>query len=276
MVIAVKDRLVGLYGAEMLVGGALAACGAGLLQAQRLTKRYARDPTAAAAVRELDLSVRPGEFTVIMGRSGSGKSTLLYLLAALERPTTGAVWFAGQRIDQLDETALSLLRRRAMGFVFQAGHLVPHLSVLENLLVPAALVDRDRRAGEARARELLARVELTELAERLPAQLSGGEQQRVAIARAVINRPAVLFADEPTGALDSASSRRVLDLLAAIHAAGQTIVLVTHDVSVASQGERIVFLRDGAVDGELRIGNRAAAGCGSERELRGWLLERGW
>ena len=250
MVAAIKDRLVGLDEAETRACATVPAPAGGLLQAQRLTKRYARD-AAAAAVRDLDLSVRPGEFTVIMGRSGSGKSTLLYLLAALERPTSGAVLFDGRRIDDLDETALSLLRRRAMGFVFQAGHLVPHLSVLENLLVPAALVDRDRRAGEARARELLARVELAGLAERLPAQLSGGEQQRVAIARALVNRPQVLIADEPTAHLDSRLSRELLARFTALKHTGLTLVIATHDPLVCDHPaiDRIVHLRDGRLDG---------------------------
>ena len=247
------------------------------LTAHRLSKTYNASSAPVRAVDGIDLEIEAGSFTVLMGCSGSGKSTLLYLLSGLEQVSSGEVWFGSQRVDQLDETGLALLRRRSMGFVFQAVHLVPNLTLLENLVVVGALLERDRRKLQQRARALLERVGIGELADRRPAEVSGGEQQRAAIARSLINHPAVLFADEPTGALNSRAGERVLDLLGELHAAGQTVVMATHDVSAACRGDRILLMRDGRLVGERRR-DRAEGGAlaGQASELSGWLKQRGW
>jgi len=246
-----------------------------LITTRGLCKTYSTGAGAVRALHDVDLEIAEGELTVVMGSSGSGKSTLLYLLSGLERPTSGEIELAGERIEALDETALALLRRTGVGFVFQAINLVPHLTLIENVIVPAYLVSRDRGAVTARATELLESFGIGDLAERLPAQVSGGEQQRAAIARAMVNEPRALLADEPTGALNSAAGTAVLDAFAGINAAGQTIVIATHEVRAACYGHRVVYMRDGEIcaehrpDGTQRIEVR-------ERVALEWLSKQGW
>ncbi len=197
----------------------------------------------------IDLAVEPGEFVAILGPSGSGKSTLLGLMAGLDRPTEGKVLVDGEPIQDLSEDALALLRRRAIGFVFQSFQLLDNLTARENILLPLEL--RDDPGAEARADELLREVGLADRGHHYPAQLSGGEQQRVALARAFAPRPRILLADEPTGNLDTATGALVLDLLARLRReSGTTLVMVTHDPSVAALADRSVHLRDGRVDRE--------------------------
>jgi len=198
------------------------------------------------ALRNVSLALAPGSFTSIMGPSGSGKSTLLQCAAGLDRPTSGQVFIAGQAMPEGDETVLTEFRRDRIGFVFQQYNLVSYLSVEQNVVLPARFAGRrvDRRA----CRDVLARLGLAKLADRLPAELSGGQRQRVAIARALVNRPAVLFADEPTGALDTGSGREVLSMLReAVDVFGQTVVMVTHDPLAAAHADAVTFLADGAV-----------------------------
>ncbi|MFH1809966.1 MAG: ABC transporter ATP-binding protein [Pseudomonadota bacterium] len=248
-----------------------------LMTARKLCKTYHAGSAPVRAVDGIELEIEAGSFTVLMGCSGSGKSTLLYLLSGLEQVSSGEVWFGAQRVDLLDETGLALLRRRSMGFVFQAVHLVPDLTLLENLVVVGALLERDRRQLQARARALLERVGIGELADRRPAEISGGEQQRAAIARSLINCPEVLFADEPTGSLNSRAGLQVLDLLGELHAAGQTVVMATHDVAAACRGDRLLLMRDGRVVGERRLDREAGGQVdGQASELFGWLKQRGW
>ena len=202
-----------------------------------------------AILEDVDLEVRRGEFLAVLGPSGSGKSTLLALMAGLDRPSAGEVVLDGERIDRLSEDRLAVLRRRKVGFVFQSFQLLGNLTARENVLLPMELLgwsDARQRAGE-----LLAAVGLAERAHHYPSQLSGGEQQRVALARAFAPRPALLLADEPTGNLDGATGRVVLDLLAALRAGGgATLVLVTHDPAVASLADRRIHLRDGRIERE--------------------------
>jgi len=197
-------------------------------------------------LHDVDLDVRRGEFVAVLGPSGSGKSTLLALMAGLDRPSGGEVFFEGERIDGLSEDRLALLRRHKVGFVFQSFQLLGNLTARENILLPMELID-DPRCGE-RADELLASVGLSERGHHYPSQLSGGEQQRVALARAFGPRPALLLADEPTGNLDSATGRIVLDLLVRLRSEqGATLVLVTHDPAVADRADRRIHLEEGRI-----------------------------
>jgi putative ABC transport system ATP-binding protein len=229
-----------------------------VLEAIDLAKTYESGGTRVAGLRGVDLSIERGEFVAIMGPSGCGKSTLLNLLAGLDRPTAGEVWLDGERIDELTETDLARLRRRKVGFVFQAFNLVPTLSAGENVELPLLLVGRRRGAAQRSATELLSDLGIPEKRGAGPAELSGGQQQRVALARALANRPDVLLADEPTGNLDTAAARDVLGLFRDARDRGQTVVLVTHDASVASAADRVITLRDGLVSSEtpLRVARR--------------------
>ena len=248
-----------------------------LLEARSLSKNFRMGGAAEVnALRNVDLSIAPGEFTVFMGSSGSGKSTLLYLLSGLERASTGEIHFQDRRVDNLDETALSLLRRSGFGFVFQAIHLIPHLTLFENVAVPGYLVDRDRKRVGERARALLTQFGIGDLEDRLPAQTSGGEQQRAAIARALINEPRALLADEPTGALNSAASRAVLEALARVHEEGKNVLMATHEVRAACYGSRILYMRDGEVHSEYLHPDPAAPIESREEGILRWLTDQGW
>lgn len=197
---------------------------------------------------DVSLSIPSGQFAAIMGPSGSGKSTLLNLIAGLDRPTSGTVTVDGVSLGGLSEAALARYRRQRLGVVFQFFHLLNQLSVLDNILLPAQLAGMKTATARARARDLLDQLGIAEKAGAYPARLSGGERQRVAIARALVNRPAVLLADEPTGALDSRTGEQVLDLLAEVNRGGQTIVMVTHDAKLAAAyAARVVSLRDGRI-----------------------------
>jgi putative ABC transport system ATP-binding protein len=192
-----------------------------------------------------------------MGPSGCGKSTLLHLLGGLERPSSGEVVLAGSRLDQMSERALARLRRTAIGFVFQAFHLMDELTARENVELPALLAGRSPRAARRHASELLERVGLGDRAGFLPAALSGGQRQRVAVARALSNDPLVVLADEPTGNLDSAATREVLRLFDSLHSAGQTLVIVTHDPRIAATADRLISMRDGAFVDDTRMSGGA-------------------
>ncbi len=220
--------------------------GACVLRTQALRKDYGRSASLVHAVDGVDLTVAPGETVAIMGPSGCGKSTLLYLLGGLDRSTAGEIWLDGQDITRMSERALARLRREAVGFVFQAFHLMDELSAVENVELPALLAGRSPRTARKRAEELLERVGLANRARFLPTALSGGQRQRVAVARALVADPLLVLADEPTGNLDSASTRDVLQLFDQLHRAGQTLVIVTHDVQVAATADRMISMSDGA------------------------------
>jgi putative ABC transport system ATP-binding protein len=224
-----------------------------VLRACELRKQYGSGTTLVRAVDTVDLEVAAGETVAIMGPSGCGKSTLLHLLGGLDRPTSGSIQLAGQRLDQLSERALARLRRTAVGFVFQAFHLMDELSAVENVELPALLAGRSARAARSRATELLDRVGLADRARFLPAALSGGQRQRVAVARALVSDPLVVLADEPTGNLDSEATIEVLRLFDSLHETGQTLVIVTHDARIAATADRLVTMRDGALLDETRL-----------------------
>jgi ABC-type lipoprotein export system ATPase subunit len=229
------------------------AAATSVLRARGLRKEYGTGEGLVRAVDQVDLDVAPGETVAVMGPSGCGKSTLLHLLGGLDRPSGGEVSLAGRRIDQIGEKALARMRRTAVGFVFQAFHLMEELTAVENVELPALLAGRSPRAARRRAAELLERVGLADRASFLPSALSGGQRQRVAIARALSNEPLVVLADEPTGNLDSAATLDVLRLFESLHSAGQTLVIVTHDARIAATADRLISMRDGAFIDETRL-----------------------
>jgi len=224
------------------------------VRAQDLTRRYGEAATAVDALRGVSIEVRRGELVAVMGPSGSGKSTLMHTLAGLDRPTSGTVVVAGSDIGRLDDRRLTLLRREHIGFVFQFFNLLPMLTAEENVVLPLSIAGES--ADRAWLDQLLAQVGLTERRSHRPAELSGGEQQRVAIARALVTRPTILFADEPTGNLDSKTGGEILELLrGSSDSYGQTIVMVTHDARAAAIADRILFLADGEIVKEMTEGS---------------------
>jgi putative ABC transport system ATP-binding protein len=231
-----------------------------LVRVRGLVKEHGDGESWVRAVDDVDLEVPQGQTVAVMGPSGCGKSTLLHLLGGLERPTSGEIWVAGRRTDGLSERALARLRRRSIGFVFQAFHLVDELTAAENVELPALLAGRSPRAARRRADVLLEQVELADRARHLPSELSGGQRQRVAIARALANEPQVVLADEPTGNLDSAATLDVLRIFADLRATGQTLVVVTHDERVAATADRLISMRDG-----MFVDDTQLAGTGTGR-----------
>ncbi|MEO3796837.1 ABC transporter ATP-binding protein [Nonomuraea sp. B10E15] len=240
---------------------AVRACG--------LVKTHGQGQSRVRAVDEVDLEVPQGQTLAVMGPSGCGKSTLLHLLGGLERPTGGEVWVAGRRIDTLSERALARMRRRSVGFVFQAFHLVEELSAAENVELPALLAGRSRRQARRRAGLLLERVGLAARSRHLPSQLSGGQRQRVAVARALVNDPLVVLADEPTGNLDTAATLDVLRIFQELRSAGQTLVIVTHDERVTATADRLVSMRDGMFVDDTRLTGSHPRGLGGLIGLEG-------
>jgi len=219
-----------------------------MIHARALEKSYAKSGHAIAVLRGVDIDVERGEFVAITGASGSGKSTLLHILGALDSPSAGHYAFRGREVADIDDDARSRLRASSFGFVFQSFHLLPQLTILENVALPFLYCGSPRPDATPRARCALERVGLAHRLEHTPAELSGGEMQRAAIARAIVVEPEVVFADEPTGNLDSGTGAQVLDLLGELNRAGTTLVLVTHDAAVASRAHRRMHLTDGRFD----------------------------
>jgi putative ABC transport system ATP-binding protein len=223
----------------------------GVVVARDLTRRYGEGETAVDALRGVSVDIAPGKATAVMGPSGSGKSTLMHILAGLDKPTSGGVQLAGQEITTLGDNALTKLRREHIGFVFQFFNLLPMLTAKENILLPLTIAGEKPEDGWFD--QLVGDVGLEERLTHRPSELSGGQQQRVAIARALVSRPTVLFADEPTGNLDSNTGQEILDLLRrSVDEYGQTIVMVTHDARAAAMAHRILFLADGEIVRELK------------------------
>jgi putative ABC transport system ATP-binding protein len=240
-----------------------------VLAARALRKEYGREAGLVRAVDGIDLSVAAGETLAVMGPSGCGKSTLLHLMGSLDRPSAGEIWLSGQRIDQMGERALARLRREAVGFVFQAFHLMDELTAVENVELPALLAGISPRKARRRAAGLLEQVGLADRAGFLPSALSGGQRQRVAVARALANQPLVVLADEPTGNLDSEATLDVLRLFDTLHTAGQTLVIVTHDARIAATADRLISMRDGAFVDETRLTGGSAGNLSTLAGLEG-------
>lgn len=252
------------------------AVDAALIAAAGLTQTFGTH----TVLDRIDLTIGRGEFVTIMGPSGSGKSTLLYALSGLSTPTSGTVRLGDAELTGLGQAELSALRLAHVGFVFQQINLLKNLTLLDNVVLPAFMLPStgraDRAAAVARGRELMEQMGVGELAERDVTQASGGQLQRVGLCRALINDPDVLFGDEPTGALDSAAAAQILDLLAGVHAAGTTVVLVTHDARVAARSERVIVLRDGVVAADRHLGPVAPGTLDARHaDLTEWLLGLG-
>ncbi|MEW5870743.1 MAG: ABC transporter ATP-binding protein [Chloroflexota bacterium] len=227
-----------------------------ILQTKQVTRVFRNHGGEVHALRGVDLAVKPGELVAVMGPSGSGKSTLLHILGGLDSPTSGEVYVNGQRVDKMRETQRAILRRKQVGFMFQAFNLIGNLSVGDNVELPALVAGASSSQVRQRREDLLADLGISDKSRNNPAQLSGGERQRVALARALVNQPAILLADEPTGNLDSKNALEVLRLLRQTHQQGQTILMVTHDPNVASIAQRVIFMKDGGITSETTLHER--------------------
>ncbi len=249
-----------------------------VLSARGLCKSFANNGGQAHIISHIDLDLLEGDFTVVMGASGSGKSTLLYALSGMDRPTSGEVLYGEKDLTAASEKELSHLRQTEFGFIFQQIHLVGNLSLLENVLV-CGYLDKSRSAAETdrRANELLDRMGISEIKDHIPSKVSGGERQRCAIARAVINKPKLLFADEPTGALNRRNTIEVLNLLNELNTDGQSILMVTHDIKAAVRATRLLYLEDGKITGELSLPNyRSEEEKSRETQVNAWLTSLEW
>jgi putative ABC transport system ATP-binding protein len=249
-----------------------------ILKTEKLCKTFSSGGIQQHVLKNLDISLLERDFTIIMGSSGSGKSTLLYAISGMDKPTLGEINFVGKDLSELNNDQLALFRRDNCGFVFQQIYLLDNMSVLDNVLASGLLVNKNKSEMIKKSKELLKQVGINEdLWSKFPSQLSGGEAQRVGVVRALINNPKILFADEPTGALNSASSDSVLDVLTNVNRRGQTIVLVTHDVKTALRGNRILYLRDGVICDDLQLGTYSENESFERHEkLKHFLEEMGW
>ena len=240
-----------------------------ILKTEKLCKSFSNGGVQQHVIKNLDLEIIEGDFTVIMGASGSGKSTLLYALSGMDKPSMGKIRFGEKEIQDYSNDELAVFRRGNCGFVFQSVYLLDNQTVLDNVLTGALIVQKNSPELVKKAKDLLTKVGIAEgLWNKYPNQLSGGEAQRVGIVRAIINDPMILFADEPTGQLNSASGKDVLDIFTEVHKNGQSIVLVTHDLKTALRGTRVLYLRDGGVVGDHRM---PAFGEDDEKDRRASL-----
>ncbi|WP_373808950.1 ABC transporter ATP-binding protein [Streptococcus ferus] len=230
-----------------------------LLTAKGIKKSFYNDSLETAVLKGVDLELQEGEFVSIMGKSGSGKSTLLNILSTLDKADSGEIKLQGQDISQLEDEKAGALRRETFGFVFQLPRMVKNLSILDNILLPSMKYKVNKAEAKEEALTLMDKIGILEIADKRLSQVSGGQLQRAGICRAIINQPKLIFADEPTGALDSKSGKDVLDLFATLHREGKTILLVTHDINVAAMSERVLFMKDGLLYKNLQLGNDPAA-----------------
>lgn len=248
-----------------------------LLKTENLSKTFSNGGLQQHVLKNIDLELYQGDFTVIMGASGAGKSTLLYALSGMDTPSLGKITFGDKVISDLSQDGLAVFRRDHCGFVFQQIYLIDGMSVMDNVLSAGLLVSKDKKALVARARELFAAVDISEETQKkFPSQISGGEAQRVGIVRALINSPEILFADEPTGALNSKTGIDVLDTLTKFNEAGQSVVMVTHDMRSARRGNRILYLKDGVILGECDLGKYVHGDTARHEKLSAFLIEMGW
>lgn len=248
-----------------------------LLKAEKLSKSFSSGGALQHVLKNVDLELYKGDFTVIMGASGAGKSTLLYALSGMDTPTLGKITFGDKVISNLNQDGLAVFRRKHCGFVFQQIYLIDSMSVFDNVMTAGLLVNKDKSALIKRAKELFEAVDIPETTQRkFPAQISGGEAQRAGIVRAMINSPEILFADEPTGALNSQTGLDVLNTLTKFNEGGQSVVMVTHDMRSARRGNRILYLKDGSILGECELGKYVPNDPARHEKLSAFLKEMGW
>lgn len=248
-----------------------------IIETKKLCKTFSNGGIQQHVLKNIDLEIYEGDFTIIMGASGAGKSTLLYSLSGMDKPTLGTVTFEGTDITKMNTDELAIFRRSNCGFVFQQVYLVDSMSVLDNIMAAGLLVYKDKKVLAKKAGELLKAVNIDEtLWGKFPTQISGGEAQRVGIARALINDPKLVFADEPTGALNSQTGKAVLDTLTKFNEKGQSIVMVTHDISSARRGNRILYVKDGEIAGECNLGKYVTGDKERHQKLNDFLATMGW
>ncbi len=248
-----------------------------LLKTEKLSKSFSNGGVMQHVLRNIDLQLYKGDFTVIMGASGAGKSTLLYALSGMDTPTLGTITFGDRVISDQSQDGLAVFRRDHCGFVFQQIYLIDGMSVMDNVLSAGLLVNKAKKALVQRAKELFAAVGISEETQKkFPTQISGGEAQRVGIVRALINSPEILFADEPTGALNSKTGLDVLDTLTRFNERGQSVVMVTHDMRSARRGNRVLYLKDGVILGECDLGRYSHGDMARHEKLSCFLKDMGW
>lgn len=248
-----------------------------ILTTQKLCKTFSNGGIQQHVLKNLDLTIYRGDFTVIMGASGAGKSTLMYALSGMDTPTLGTITFARDVISDMSADRLALFRRRHCGFVFQQIYLIDGMSVMDNVLAAGLLIQRDKKLLVEKAETLFDAVGLdADKRKKFPSQLSGGEAQRVGIVRALINSPEIVFADEPTGALNSQTGKDVLDTLTTVNRNGQSVIMITHDLRSARRGNRILYLKDGVILGECSLGKYVPNDAQRHAKLNAFLSDMGW
>ena len=248
-----------------------------ILDGSGLCKTFTNGQVSSNVIRNLDVEVYKGDFTVIMGTSGAGKSTLLYMLSGIDTITSGEICLNGNRIENLKEKDMTSLRRKDIGFIFQEPNLLEDFTVFENISITGYLVNKDRKLVNKKTAKLLQEVDMIEHKDKYPSQLSGGQKQRIAVARSLINQPSIVFADEPTGALNATQSQAVLNLLTDVHLKGQSILMVTHDIKAASRANRLLYIKDGKIDGVLQLDQFDTGSLeGREKQIFDFIMSKGW
>lgn len=248
-----------------------------LIKTNKLCKTFSNGGRMQHVLKNIDLEIYDGDFTIIMGASGAGKSTLLYALSGMDKPTLGEIKFSEKEITKMNTDQLASFRKENCGFVFQQVYLIDSMSVLDNVMAAGLLTCKNKKEVSKKAKEILKSVDIDEgLWDKFPTQISGGEAQRVGIARALINNPRLVFADEPTGALNSKTGKDVLDTLTSFNNDGQSIVMVTHDITSARRGNRVLYVKDGEIAGECLLGKYSENDDDRHRKLSDFLVSMGW
>lgn len=248
-----------------------------IIKTNKLCKTFSNNGNMQHILKNISLDIYEGDFTVIMGPSGAGKSTLLYALSGMDKPTLGKIVFNGKEITKMSIDNLALFRRENCGFVFQQNYLIDSMSVLDNVLVSGLLINKNKKEISEKAKSLLKKVDInSHLWNKFPTQLSGGEAQRVGIARALVNSPKLVFADEPTGALNSKTGKDVLDTLTEFNNEGQSIIMVTHDIKSARRGNRIIYIKDGEIAGVCDLGKYIPDDKERHKKINDFLIKMGW
>ena len=248
-----------------------------VLEGKGLCKTFTNGQVATNVIRNLDVEVFKGDFTVIMGTSGAGESTLLYMLSGIDTVTSGEISLKDNRIDQMKEKEMANIRKNEFGFVFQEANLLDDFTVFENIAMAGYLTSSNRKEINIRTEKLLKEVDMLEHKNKYPSQLSGGQKQRIAIVRSLINEPNIIFADEPTGALNATQSEAALNLLTRVHEKGQSILMVTHDIATASRANRLLYIKDGKIDGILELDLFEVGDIKDrEKQVFDFIMKKGW